>query len=69
MPAKKASKKTASKKSAKKATKAGFPPPPINLQCLRGCFDQHLICLRKGVDPALCMKRYIRCVENCLRPK
>jgi hypothetical protein len=66
MPARKASKKTAAKKSTKTSVKATFPPPPINVQCLRACFDQHLACLKKGVDPALCMKRYIRCIEGCI---
>jgi hypothetical protein len=67
MPAKKASKKKAAKKSVKKGATAGFPPPPINFQCLKACFDQHISCLKKGVDPALCMKRYIRCIEGCIR--
>jgi hypothetical protein len=66
MPAKKASQKKAAKKSAKKGgAAASFPPPPINFQCLKACFDQHISCLKKGVDPALCMKRYIRCIQGC----
>lgn len=65
MPAKKASKKPAAKKATKKA--AGFPPPPIPLACLRACFDQYMVCLKKGVDPALCTKRYMTCITNCFR--
>jgi hypothetical protein len=70
MPARKASKKKAAKKAAKKgAVKAAIPPPPINYQCLKACFDQYMRCLKKGVNPDLCYKRYTRCIENCLRPK
>lgn len=66
MPAKKAAKKKAAKKATKKADSV-FPPPPINFACLKACYDQYMICLKKGVDPALCTKRYMTCLLKCLK--
>jgi len=63
MPAKKASKKPAAKKAKKKA--AAIPFPPLPLACLRAAFDQYMMCLKKGVDPALCMKRYVANAQDC----
>jgi hypothetical protein len=68
MPAKKAAKKTVAKKSAKNAA-GGIFPPPIPAACLQACFKQYMVCLTKGVDPALCMKRYITCAKNCFIKK
>ena len=70
MPAKKAptkAKKAAKKRPAKAA--AGFPPPPIPLACLRAAFDQYMSCLKKGVDPALCYKRYMKNLQDCFIKK
>jgi hypothetical protein len=74
MPAKKAAKKTTAKKAAKKAVKKApkkaasvIPPPPIPFACLKACFDQYMTCLKKGVDPALCTKRYMTCLTNCFK--
>ncbi|MCU1263836.1 MAG: hypothetical protein JWM21_154 [Acidobacteria bacterium] len=73
MPAKKAAKKTskkaAKKAGAKKASKkaAGFPPPPIPLACLKAAFAQYMSCLQKGVDPALCTKRYMKNLADCFK--
>jgi len=71
MPAKKASTKTTAKKSSKKAGGGGtgFPPPPIPIKCIRACFAQYMACLKKGVDPKLCMKRHIECVQDCFERK
>jgi hypothetical protein len=66
MPAKKASKKTAAKKAAKKVASV-FPPPPIPLACLKAAFDQYMSCLKKGVDPSLCTKRYMTNLTNCFK--
>jgi hypothetical protein len=68
MATRKAPAKKAGKKSAKKsAVKAAIPPPPINYQCIKACYDQYMKCLKKGVDPDLCMKRHIRCIQACFR--
>lgn len=70
MPAKKAAKKKAAKKAAKKVTKktdAVFPPPPIPLVCLKAAFAQYMSCLQKGVDPALCTKRYMKNLADCFK--
>lgn len=72
------SKKSAGKQSAKKSSKksskrlaglAGpsFPSfPPPNLRCILACAQQYGRCLQKGVSPALCEKRFMRCVQNCI---
>jgi hypothetical protein len=71
MPAKKAptkAKKAAAKKGSKKVA-AGFPIPPLPLVCIRAAFDQYMACLKKGVDPALCSKRYMKNLQNCFIKK
>ncbi len=67
MATKKASPKKAAKKSSKAAAGPTIPPPPIPLKCIRACYDQYMICLKKGVDPALCTKRYMRCIQDCFK--
>ena len=67
MPAKKASKKTTKKAASKSG--ATFPPPPIPIACLRAAFAQYMSCLKKGVDPALCYKRYTENIQDCFERK
>jgi len=67
MATKKASTKKTAKKASKKAVGPTIPPPPIPLKCIRDCYDQYMSCLKKGVDPDLCWKRYTRCVQGCFK--
>ncbi|HZT57592.1 MAG TPA: hypothetical protein VFA21_03095 [Pyrinomonadaceae bacterium] len=62
---KKSSKKPAKKSSKKTSKKAGATFPPPNLACIEMCVARYDRCLSKGVDPALCRKRLVRCLQHC----